>query len=93
MKIKRSTECAVLMGLGACHRCASRRNLAFHVDFCSQIHRVRIFCGGQGRQNDTVLNKLSGIVTWLKRNGPVSITRNRIPDLPNVHRDAKISPI
>ena len=21
----------------------------FHVDFCSQIHRVRIFCGGQGR--------------------------------------------
>lgn len=27
-----------------------------------------------GRQNDTVLNKLSGIVTWLKRNGQVSIT-------------------
>ena len=54
---------------------------------------MRIFCGGQGRQNDAVLNKLSGIVTWLKHNGPVSITRNRIPALPNVHRDAKISPM
>ena len=33
MKTKRSTECAVLMGLGACHGCASGSNLAFHVDF------------------------------------------------------------
>src|SRR6516225_5142431 len=37
------------MELGACHECASGSNLAFHVDFCSQIHCVRIFCGGQGR--------------------------------------------
>lgn len=29
---------------------------------------------GLGRQNDTVLNKLSAVVTWLKRNGLVSIT-------------------
>jgi Transposase IS66 family len=35
------------MELGACHERASGSNLAFHVDFCSQIHRVRIFCGGQ----------------------------------------------
>ena len=35
------------MELGACHECASGSNLAFRVDFCSQIHRVRIFCGGQ----------------------------------------------
>src|SRR5208283_769685 len=35
------------MELGACHECASGSNLAFHVDSCSQIHRVRIFCGGQ----------------------------------------------
>src|SRR5262249_8545137 len=35
------------MELGACHECASGSNLAFHVDFCSQIHRVRIFCGAQ----------------------------------------------
>jgi len=35
------------MELGACRECASGSNLAFHVDFCSQIHRVRIFCGGQ----------------------------------------------
>ena len=34
------------MELGACHECASGSNLAFHVDFCSQIHRVWIFCGG-----------------------------------------------
>lgn len=27
-----------------------------------------------GRKNDTILNKLSGLVTWLKRNGVVSIT-------------------
>jgi hypothetical protein len=47
MKTKRSTECAVLMGLGACHGCASGINLAFHVDFRSQIHRIRIFCKGQ----------------------------------------------
>jgi hypothetical protein len=37
------------MELGACHECASGSNLAFHVDFCSQIHRVRIFCGGHGQ--------------------------------------------
>jgi hypothetical protein len=36
------------MGLGACHGCTSGSNLAFHVDFRPQIHRVRIFCGGQG---------------------------------------------
>jgi len=47
MKIKRSTECAVLMELGACHGCPRGCNLAFHVDFRLQIHRVRIFCGGQ----------------------------------------------
>jgi hypothetical protein len=47
MKTKRSTECAVLMGLGACHGCASGSNLAFHLDFRPQIHRARIFCGGQ----------------------------------------------
>ena len=47
MKTKRSTECAVLMGLGACHGCASGSNLAFHVDFRPRIHRVRISCGGQ----------------------------------------------
>src|SRR6516164_9328605 len=47
IETKRSRECAVLMELGACHECASRSNLAFRVDFCSQIHRVRIFCGGQ----------------------------------------------
>src|SRR6201998_1831176 len=47
MKTKRSTECVVLMGLGACHGCASGSNLAFHLDFRPQIHRVRIFCGGQ----------------------------------------------
>jgi hypothetical protein len=47
MKTKRSTECAVLMGLGACHGCASGSKLAFHVDFRAQIYRVRIFCGGQ----------------------------------------------
>ena len=35
------------MELGACHECASGSNLALHVDFCSQIHRVRILCGGQ----------------------------------------------
>jgi hypothetical protein len=39
------------MELGACHECASGSNLAFHVDFCSQIHRVRIFCGGQGLEH------------------------------------------
>jgi hypothetical protein len=47
MKTKRSTECAVLMGLGARHGCASGSKLAFHVDFRPQIYRVRIFCGGQ----------------------------------------------
>jgi hypothetical protein len=47
MKAKRSTECAVLMGLGACHGCASGSKLAFHVDFRAQIYRVRNFCGGQ----------------------------------------------
>ena len=30
-------------------------NLAFHVDFCSQIHRVRIFCGGQPGQEERKL--------------------------------------
>ena len=35
------------MELGACHECASGSNLLFREDFCSQIHRVRIFCGGQ----------------------------------------------
>jgi hypothetical protein len=35
------------MKLGGCHECASGSNLAFRVDFCSQIHRVRIFCGGR----------------------------------------------
>jgi len=47
MKNKRSTECAVLMGLGAWHGCASGSKLAFQLDFRPQIHRVRIFCGGQ----------------------------------------------
>src|SRR6516164_2728836 len=47
IETKRSRECAVLMELGACHECASGSNLVFRVDFCSQIHRVRIFCGGQ----------------------------------------------
>ena len=47
MKTKRSRECTVLIGLGACHGCASGSKLAFHVDFRPQIHRVRIFCGGQ----------------------------------------------
>jgi TetR/AcrR family transcriptional repressor of nem operon len=31
------------MELGACHECASGSNLAFHVDFCSQIHRFVSF--------------------------------------------------
>jgi len=39
------------MELGACHECASGSNLALHVDFCSQIHRVRI-CG-QARVGDS----------------------------------------
>jgi hypothetical protein len=39
------------MELGACHECASGSNLAFHVDSCSQIHRVRICCGGQPNRN------------------------------------------
>ena len=47
MRTKRSTECAVPIGLGACHGCDSGRNLALHVDFHPQIHRVRIFCGAQ----------------------------------------------
>jgi hypothetical protein len=51
MKTKRSTECAILMGLGACHGCASGSKLAFHVDFRAQIYRVRIFCGGQPQEN------------------------------------------
>ncbi len=47
IETERSSEGAVLMELGACHECASGSNLALHVDFCSQIHRVRILCGGQ----------------------------------------------
>jgi hypothetical protein len=52
MKTKRSTECAVLMGLGACHGCASGSKLALHVDFRPQIYRVRIFCGGQAEREE-----------------------------------------
>jgi hypothetical protein len=37
MKTKRSTECAVLMGLGACHGCASGSKLAFHLDFAHKF--------------------------------------------------------
>jgi hypothetical protein len=37
MKTKRSTECAVLMGLGACHGCASGSKLAFHEDFAHKF--------------------------------------------------------
>ena len=44
------------MGLGACHRCASGTKLAFHVDFRPQIHRLRIFCGGQARADDVMVD-------------------------------------
>src|SRR6516162_1019775 len=53
------------MELGACHECASGSNLAFHVDFCSQIHRVRIFCGGQRVFHSWNCSSFSPLLIWL----------------------------
>jgi hypothetical protein len=41
-------------------RTSSGSNLAFHVDFCSQIHRVRIFCGGRVRHRSRHADQVLG---------------------------------
>jgi hypothetical protein len=74
------------MELGACHECASGSNLAFHVDFCSQIHRVRIFCGGQALFSSNVFANVRSCprisltpallprqLARVDKNGPVSL--------------------
>jgi hypothetical protein len=58
MKTKRSTECAVLMGLGACHGCASGSKLAFHEDFAHKFIAYGFFAedrpavGGNSKQGN-----------------------------------------